>query len=541
MNEQADEGHAAVYGSAVLADHDLVPVALDDRDLFHCAFSRLDEPISDASFAASYCWSVPLLLRRGVIEDHLCLFSAADGDLSMMLPPMSVGDPARLGSAIDACFEIMDRANAEGPGVERSRIEYVSDEMLTRIRESDARELSASPMPGDFVYSRDALVELAGGLLKGKRKLRSRFLRENADITTADLTPDDVPECVELLDVWRRAADRRHEGEANERLIGVDILRRRDETCTRRYLDIIDTLGLASMVVRVGGRLVGFTIAERLTPNMSVVCVEKTHPDFDGAPQFIYSEFCRTRLSDTPEINAGDDWGIASLRFTKQSYRPVRMLKKNVLTRQPELVLLAPAASTVRLLTHGRPASRRPLREPFPGVTVRPASIADARAIFGVENHAFEHGTDRFSIRQIRRLVANPRARVGVAEMEGRVVGWCVALIRTHVRWRSGRVYSVAVPSDLAGRGIGRALLNFSLDTLAREGIGRVYLEVRESNHAAIALYRSAGFAPLHRLASYYGQGHHGLRMRRITAPSTGERSPSTGGIRMSGPTAMNG
>ena len=519
MNPQADEAHAAVCGDAVLAGLDLVPVTFDDRDLFRSALSGLGEPISDASFAASLCWCGPLSIVHGVIENHLCLFSAADGDLSMMLPPLSVGDPARLGSAVDACFEIMNRANAAGPGVERSRIEYVSDEMLASIRDSDARQLSASPMPGDFVYSRQALVDLAGGPLKGKRKLRSRFLRENADITTADLTPDDVPECIELLELWRRAADKRHEGEANERLIGVDILRLRDEACTRRYLQIVDALGLGSMVVRVAGRLVGFTIGERLSPTMSVVAVEKTHPDFDGAPQYIYSEFCRTRLADTPEINAGDDWGIATLRFTKQSYRPTRMLDKNVLSCQPELVIPAPAASTVRLLTHGRPASRRPLRESVPGIAVRPARVSDAQAIFGVENHAFEHATDRFSIRQIRRLIANPRARVGVSELDGRVAGWCVALIRTHERWRSGRVYSVAVPADLAGRGIGRALLGFSLATLEREGIGRVYLEVRESNHAAIALYGSAGFTPLQRLPAYYGPGQHGLRMRRVTEP----------------------
>lgn len=481
----------------------------------------LREPISDASFAASLCWCEPLLLRRAVINDHVCLFSAADGDLSMMLPPLPtrLSSDAELAGALEACFEIMDAANDRGPGVERSRIEYVSDEVLEHIRSIRALPLSASPMPGDYVYRRDALVELAGGDLKGKRKLRSKFLRENPDVQTADITPADIPECVELLSLWRHEADLRHEGEANDHLIGVDVLRERDERSTRRYLELIDELGLVSMTVRASGRLVGFTIGEQLTPAMGVVSVEKTHPDFAGAPQFIYSEFCRTRFEGATEINAGDDWGIDTLRYTKQSYRPSKMLSKSVLTRQPVHEPGGPEPSTVRLLSRGRPAPRHAEMIGGPTMSIRRATAEDAASMLDIESRAFADSDDRFTLRQIRRLIANPRARVAVAEHEGLVAGWCVALIRTHRRTKSGRVYSVAVDPAMTGVGLGRGMLNWMLDALEQEGIARVYLEVRATNVAAISLYTSAGFRAIKTLSRYYAGDVDGLRMLRV-APS---------------------
>jgi hypothetical protein len=499
-------------------DASLSHITIDDKPLFAAALASLSEPISDASFTASLCWSEPLLFRKAIIEGHLCLFSAADGDLSMMLPPLPLSptEAWRLPDAVEACFGVMDQANAEGPGVNRSRIEYVSDEMAKRILSTTWMELTQEPMHGDYVYSRDDLVELAGGDLKGKRKLRSKFVRENPEITTAPIGAEDIPECVRLLAQWREAADIRHEGEANERLMGVDVLRERDEQSAIRCLELIEPLGLESMAVRVAGRLVGFTIGEWITPTMGVVCVEKTEPGLAGAPQFIYSEFCRVNFAGATEINAGDDWGIASLRYTKTSYRPSRMLAKSTIARRPRPETGSPETQIVRTLTQRRRVSPVAEGTMQPNMTVRRATAEDAAAIVAVETLAFTDESDRFSLGQIRRLIANPRARVGVAVTDGTISGWCVGLIRSHLRWRSGRVYSVAVSPEMAGKGLGRALLNWSLETLEAEGVRRVYLEVRQSNQSAINLYASAGFVKIADLPAYYGPNADGIRMRRV-------------------------
>jgi ribosomal-protein-alanine N-acetyltransferase len=53
------------------------------------------------------------------------------------------------------------------------------------------------------------------------------------------------------------------------------------------------------------------------------------------------------------------------------------------------------------------------------------------------------------------------------------------------------------------------------LNWLRDHGAGRVYLEVRTDNVAAIALYRKLGFAEIGWIDHYYAQGMHALRMMR--------------------------
>ncbi len=47
----------------------------------------------------------------------------------------------------------------------------------------------------------------------------------------------------------------------------------------------------------------------------------------------------------------------------------------------------------------------------------------------------------------------------------------------------------------------------------ARRGCGRVFLEVRADNSAAIALYRQFGFTQRHIIADYYARGLHAVSM----------------------------
>jgi len=144
----------------------------------------------------------------------------------------------------------------------------------------------------------------------------------------------------------------------------------------------------------------------------------------------------------------------------------------------------------------------------------------DVPGILAIETTSLDDPSDRFTLRQVRRLVAGPRAIVSVAEQDGSIIGWCVAQIRQHVRWRSGRVYSVAVLPEACGRGVGRTLLRTTLNSLEAEQITLVYLEVRAANTAARQLYESLGFSVVRDLAGYYGPGDDGLRMRRIAHPA---------------------
>ncbi len=88
-------------------------------------------------------------------------------------------------------------------------------------------------------------------------------------------------------------------------------------------------------------------------------------------------------------------------------------------------------------------------------------------------------------------------------------------------RWLIGdemQILNVAVGPEHRQRGLGRALVEIVLDEATREGARLVTLEVLRSNVAAIALYRSLGFAETGMRRNYYGTGEDALLMSRAVA-----------------------
>jgi ribosomal-protein-alanine N-acetyltransferase len=67
-----------------------------------------------------------------------------------------------------------------------------------------------------------------------------------------------------------------------------------------------------------------------------------------------------------------------------------------------------------------------------------------------------------------------------------------------------GEILNLAVRRENRKKGEGRALLSAALGKLQKGGVRRVYLEVRESNTAAIAFYQKQGFSIMGRRPAYY-------------------------------------
>ena len=63
---------------------------------------------------------------------------------------------------------------------------------------------------------------------------------------------------------------------------------------------------------------------------------------------------------------------------------------------------------------------------------------------------------------------------------------------------------NIGVAADQQRRGLGRAMLLEMLDLARGKNMIRVFLEVRASNTAALALYRSAGFVEIGLRRGYY-------------------------------------
>ncbi len=321
----------------------LAPLRLSDRPLVHKIFSQQANPISDYSFACTFIWSASLKLYWKQIHRHLCIFANGTGDLTLLSPPLPEPEATAddMANCLRECFVIMDGYNDRYSNRSHSRIEYVSDDILARMRAAPRFDLVVTPMSADYVYDMARMIDLAGGPLQSKRSARARFMRRFPDHRTEPLRPEHRQACVALLLRWQKRVEEKFANEPQQSTepTSPTVLRRREVAACEYALDSMDALGLKGLALWVGSELVGFTLGEALTPTQASVLIEKTHPDFVGAPQYIFSEFCRQCWADYPECNASDDCGMPSLQFTKETYRPIRRLNKYCLTRPVPAVL----------------------------------------------------------------------------------------------------------------------------------------------------------------------------------------------------------
>lgn len=148
-------------------------------------------------------------------------------------------------------------------------------------------------------------------------------------------------------------------------------------------------------------------------------------------------------------------------------------------------------------------------------IHVRQGRARDLEAIARLENELFE--TDRVSRRSLREFLRAPHRPLIVATIDDEVAGYVLVSLRKGAR--ALRVYSLAVGSRFARRGVGRALLQ------AAEAYGRrhrreaITLEVRYDNAGAIALYESCGFRQFGEHARYYADGATALRYEKSLLP----------------------
>lgn len=150
-----------------------------------------------------------------------------------------------------------------------------------------------------------------------------------------------------------------------------------------------------------------------------------------------------------------------------------------------------------------------------PAPTLRDATVADLPTLLALES---TFPGDRLSARQYRHHLRNPRARMRVAEVDGRVAG--TSLLLTRAGSRGARLYSIVVDPVCRGRGLGRALAQDALAQARAAGCDRLDLEVRADNASALALYRALGFGEQRRLPGYYDDGMDGVRLGRALAAS---------------------
>jgi len=82
-----------------------------------------------------------------------------------------------------------------------------------------------------------------------------------------------------------------------------------------------------------------------------------------------------------------------------------------------------------------------------------------------------------------------------VAIADGRVVGWCDIIPNALEGFRHSGRLGMGIDPEFRGKGIGRRLMDATINDARTAGLTRIELEVFSSNTNAITLYERYGFA----------------------------------------------
>ena len=128
---------------------------------------------------------------------------------------------------------------------------------------------------------------------------------------------------------------------------------------------------------------------------------------------------------------------------------------------------------------------------------IRRAHSADVSALVAIERECF---SDPWTAAGIRETIQYETTRTFVAESGGRAVGYVMA----RISGEEGEILNLAVLPKSRRKGIAGCLLSEALGSIAVGGVTEAFLEVRQSNGQAIALYQAHGFRPVGLRPNYY-------------------------------------
>lgn len=167
----------------------------------------------------------------------------------------------------------------------------------------------------DYIYTVESLTNLSGKKLHGKRNHIARFKDNNWSFE--EINADNIGECLDMNKVW-----------CQENNCGKDKSLIEECCAVRRSFKYFKELNLFGGLLRVDGRVVAYTIGEKMNDKVVVVHFEKAFSEVQGAYPTINREFVANMCQGFEFVNREEDMGLEGLRKAKLSYNPAILFSK---------------------------------------------------------------------------------------------------------------------------------------------------------------------------------------------------------------------
>ena len=290
-------------------------VTMEDRAWMHELLFAAGRTGCEYSFANIYFW-----MRRhsevARVGDFVCIRTCYGGKCTYFYPA-GKGD-------VFPVLEAM-RRDAEFIGAP-FLLRSVTEEDKAILEALYPKQFDFTPLRDyfDYTYPTEKLTNLAGKKLQAKRNHINRFMDEHPDWHTEPLTEANLPAVKDMMETWYAARE-----DARSLMT--------ERAALETALEYRDYLQMDGLVLWAEGKVMGFSMGNRLNETVFDVNFEKAFGEIQGAYPLINREFSRYIAEKYPEIallNREDDMGLEGLRKAKESYYPDLLVKYQAAWRE---------------------------------------------------------------------------------------------------------------------------------------------------------------------------------------------------------------
>lgn len=292
-------------------------IELSDKEWADPLLAVSDYRATEYCFTSLYIWAKFFGTRIARYGNWLLIRSDGEEGCANYIFPAGSGDVR----------EVMEVMEKDAVRMGKKFVLWTVAGVREKVEEALPGRYGFSPIRRsfDYIYRTENMISLAGKKYQPKRNFISRFKALNPDWTYECISPEADPEtcrrqleeCRKMTEEWCALNGCSH----NESM--------RMESCAvRKALQDFVPLQLRGGMLRCGGRLVAYTLGERLNSDTFIVHVEKAFSNVIGAYPMINQCFLEHEAAGLKYVNREDDAGDEGLRKAKLSYHPEYMLEK---------------------------------------------------------------------------------------------------------------------------------------------------------------------------------------------------------------------
>ncbi|MDE6681641.1 MAG: phosphatidylglycerol lysyltransferase domain-containing protein [Muribaculaceae bacterium] len=288
------------------------PVTQSDMALIMTYLEQAPGRTTDYSYGGILMWVDYFKYEYCIIEDTLFIKGAVENDLSRESFAMPIG---RL--PLSQSLGIL-KAWCERHGTPLV-MSAIPSEGLESLRPFLPKSVELLTDWGDYLYDAVDLAQLKGKRYSKKRNHVNQFMNGVADWHLEPLTAANAGEAMAFMDIF--------DLEGDDTPMAIE-----ERQLTRNMVQAIadGDCVMEGALLYADGKVCAFTIGDRRGDTL-FIHIEKATRHVPGSYEAINTLFARSMTEAYPEIkyiNREDDSGDEGLRFAKESYHPVEVLKK---------------------------------------------------------------------------------------------------------------------------------------------------------------------------------------------------------------------